>query len=494
MIRPQHVSPVSLGQVVPDCDPQYADILLTGATADNRHVLPGDLFFALPGQHVHGARYGDAAAAAGAHAIITDPAGAELISADIPLVIDPHVTANVGKLAAVIYGNPAQHLTTYAVTGTNGKTTTAFMIDHILRALGETTGLIGTVSVQIAGVEVPATLTTPQPADLQAMLATLVEQGGTSLVMEVSSHAIAQGRIDPVQYTVAGFTNLTQDHLDFHHTLVEYFEAKAELFTEKYAKTGVVITDSEWGRRIVGRDRIHLEALYINEINADAWHLTDRDGQAFTLVAPNGERVHTTSSLSGEFNIANAALAVAMVACGGHSLESIERALQQTGGVNTIVPGRMEIIGQEPRVVVDFAHNEDALAKAMTALRSSTSGKLIVITGSAGDRDVSKRPAMARVVAELADVLIVTDDDPHSEDPAQIRQDLIAGIPDGFTWQEIPDRRTAIVETIVGAQPADTILIAGRGHERFQDVNGTLIEIDDREVARAGLSQRKASR
>lgn len=242
MIRPRNVTPVRLGNLIPNCPPEYADILISGASADNRNIRRGDLFFALAGSHVHGAKYAQAAVEAGAHAIITDPQGASYISGslgrDVGLIVDPDIGVKVGKIASEIYGRPAQKLTTYAVTGTNGKTTTAFMIDHILRALGETTGLIGTVAVQLAGVEVPATLTTPQPADLQAMLAALVERGGRSLVMEVSSHAIAQGRIDPMHFSVAGFTNLTQDHLDYHHTLEEYFEAKAQLLPKNMQQLG----------------------------------------------------------------------------------------------------------------------------------------------------------------------------------------------------------------------------------------------------------------
>lgn len=271
MIRPRHVLSQPLGKIVTGVEQRYANIPVTGVTTDNRAVIPGDIFIAVPGAHVHGAKYGDAAMHAGAVAIITDREGADFISADVPVIVTAQVSEKIGQIAARVYDNPADKLTTYAITGTNGKTTTAYMIDHILRALGEKTGLIGTVAVHIAGHEVPAELTTPQPADLQAMLAALVEQGGTSLVMEVSSHAIAQGRTNAICFSVAGFTNLTQDHLDFHHSLEEYFAVKSQLFTAEHSHQGVAVASQTWGEQIVAAHPEYVEALVVGKEQPGAW-------------------------------------------------------------------------------------------------------------------------------------------------------------------------------------------------------------------------------
>ncbi|MFY9262786.1 MAG: UDP-N-acetylmuramoyl-L-alanyl-D-glutamate--2,6-diaminopimelate ligase [Arcanobacterium sp.] len=516
MIRPEQSPTVALADIARMLNLPEIPGTVNGICADNRQVQPGDLFLALPGERVHGARFADQALAAGAVAVLTDPAGVELISGGPVLVIE-NVADYAGTVAAHVMADPADKLTTFAITGTNGKTTTAFMLDHVLRAAGQVTGLIGTVALRIAGEDVPAVLTTPQPADLQSMLAALVERGGESLVMEVSSHAIVQGRTKPICYSVAGFTNLTQDHLDYHSTLEEYFGAKAELFAQGNSRRAVIITDDEYGQRLYAHARKErpdsVVALSVltepspqsasenSATNAHNWQVRNidlrADGSAFTIVraanTPDEEQLAVTTSLAGDFNIANAALAVVMAVESGLGIDRVRQALAAGNGVSPIVPGRMETISDAPRVVVDFAHNEDSLAKAIAALRPTTQGKLIVLTGSAGDRDRDKRPKMARIVAQSADHLVVTDDDPHSEDPAQIRAEVIAGIPAGYSFTEIGDRPTAITQTIYAASPNDTILIAGRGHETIQEVGGVMIEMDDRQIAREALAQRKAT-
>lgn len=505
--RPSTVTPVSiralaealgayvspLGAPIPDdAAPAGSETLLgavTGCVADNRLVRAGDLFVAVAGVHVHAARFAPAAIAAGAAAVLTDATGAETIgAADVPVLVVENPASILGEAAALVYGHPADSLTSFGVTGTNGKTTTAFMIDSILARLGRSTGLIGTVALRLAGNEIPAVLTTPQPADLQGMLAYLVEQGGTDLVMEASSHALAQGRTRPIRYSVAGFTNLTQDHLDFHNTLEEYFEAKKVLFAPENSASCVVLLDDEFGRALYDE----LAASRPGEVTGLAVY-SELDGRAGwqyaegTLTHSDGRQLPLTTDLPGDFNVANAALAAAMVA-EVYPLADVAEAI--AGGVTPVVPGRMEVMAKEPRVIVDFAHNEDALVKAMTSLRPSTEGRLVVLTGSAGDRDKLKRPLMAAAVAKYADHVIITDDDPHSEDPAQIRAELIAGLPEGCDFVEIGDRTEAIHAAILGADPADTILIAGRGHETIQEVAGVEIELDDRVVAREALKVR----
>ncbi|WP_182354596.1 UDP-N-acetylmuramoyl-L-alanyl-D-glutamate--2,6-diaminopimelate ligase [Flaviflexus huanghaiensis] len=460
------------------------DADITGVAADNRAVTPGDLFAGVPGDHVHGARFASDAVGRGAAAVLTDDAGAEHVPAGTPFVIAPDVQGVLGRVAALAYGEPAKRLRSFAVTGTNGKTTTAYMVEHILARLGSITGLVGTVALQIAGEDVPARLTTPQPADLQRFLATLVEAGGTDLVMEVSSHALAQRRTDPIRYTVAGFTNLTQDHLDYHGTLDEYFEAKALLFAEDKCERAVIWTDDEYGFRLWAR--------LASKGRPVAWvGRTDRDGRGwlvqgsrnFTLTGDAKYSCHI--GLPGEFNIANAALAAAMV------LESgIPGAAEAIADITPMVPGRMEVLSEHPRVIVDFAHNADALEKVISSLRNDTSGRLITLTGSAGDRDALKRPIMGRVVADGSDVFYLTDDDPHSEDPAKIRAEVRAGAEGRVEIREIGDRAEAIRHAILTARHDDTVLLAGRGHETIQEVGSDLIELDDRVVAREALARR----
>ncbi len=511
LLRPAAPSPQRLGDLAATLDlapaPATADgwaaAEVRGVVADNRRVRGGELFAAIGGAHVHGARFAPAAVAAGAAAVLTDPAGAGLLPADlgVPVLVTPDVPAVLGRLAAALYGEPGRALGTFAVTGTNGKTTVAFMVDHALRALGRTTGLVGTVEVRVAGRAVPATLTTPQPDELQALLAAMVEAGADDLVMEVSSHALALGRVDPLVYDVAGFTNLTQDHLDFHGTLEGYFQAKASLFTPRRSRRGVVLVDDDWGRRLVEQARadgaaaVALAVAAPAEVPAD-WRVgdvrADATGTAFTLTHRDGRTLRTATALPGGFNLANAALAAAMVLESGVDVAALQAALDAAGGLSPVVPGRMEQLSERPRVIVDFAHNTDALAQALAALRPATAGRLVVLFGAAGERDRSKRPDMGRVAAEAADVVVVTDDDPHDEPPAQIRAEVLAGARavSGATVDEIPSRAEAIRTVVLGAGDDDTVLVAGRGHETVQEIAGIPYHLDDRDEVRAALASR----
>ncbi|MDP9807010.1 UDP-N-acetylmuramoyl-L-alanyl-D-glutamate--2,6-diaminopimelate ligase [Trueperella bonasi] len=496
-MRPENKVRVSLADIASELGcANLPDGIVTGVSADNRTIQPGDLFIASRGRTVHAASFACSAIAAGAAAILTDAQGAELINNEmlgaeapvsVPLLVVEDPAAVAGQVASHVYGNPAAQLTTFGVTGTNGKTSTVYMIDYLLRQLGRRTGLIGTVSVTIGGEAVPAALTTPQPVDLQGMLGVLVERSGSDLVMEVSSHALDQKRTDPLRFDVVGFTNLTQDHLDYHETLNEYFNAKASLFDPQRSVRGVVIVDDDAGARLyeeaAERRPGAIVSLSLSGRAAD-WTVS-YDDQQFTVEGSRGV-LTTHTDLPGHFNVANAALALVMVIESGVDPDVLAEAIAQ-GGVSPVIPGRMEVVSERPYVVVDFAHNTDALEKAMLAVKCVRPGRLIVVTGSAGDRDRGKRPMMARAVADHADHLIVTDDDPHSEDPAQIRREVIAGIPEGFSWQEIADRAEAIRTAIRDAHEEDVVLVAGRGHETIQDVAGEAIEIDDRMVAREAL-------
>ncbi|MGV9184247.1 UDP-N-acetylmuramoyl-L-alanyl-D-glutamate--2,6-diaminopimelate ligase [Arcanobacterium canis] len=496
MLRSDHTPSTSLSDLAQLVGSSSPDVQITGVVMDNRAVRNGDLFIAMPGERVHAARFASAAVDAGAVAVVTDAEGAQIAGElNVPIIVVPDVAAIAGTLAAAAYGTPATRLRSFAVTGTNGKTTTTFMIDSILSKLGVTTGLIGTVELRLAGQTVPARMTTPQPDELQAMLEVLCERGGTDLVMEVSSHALAQGRTRPIRFTVAGFTNLTQDHLDFHQTFEDYFGAKKVLFDVANSSRCVITVDDDYGQRLfdeVSRERDGVVALSLHGNAAPGgWSVSEivesEHGHLFTLTDPTGRRMRTSVTLPAIFNVANAALAIAMVAESGVPFDELRAAIAD--GVSPVVPGRMEVVAQQPRVVVDFAHNEDALAKAMDGL-GTVDGRLIVVTGSAGDRDKGKRPAMARVVSQHADLTIITDDDPHYEDPAAIRRDLISGIVEGAKYREIADRREAIRWAIDQADPADTVLLAGRGHETAQNYGDFFIDIDDREVARTCVKEK----
>jgi UDP-N-acetylmuramyl-tripeptide synthetase len=485
------------------------DATVESVTADSRKVRPGDLFVATPGEKVHGAAFAASAIEAGASAVLTDEEGRKMLAEavhelPVPILVVDEPRAVMGAVAAMILGEPAAGLGSYAITGTNGKTTTAYMVESVLRALGRKPGLIGTVEIRLADMSVPAHLTTPMPDELQSYLAFHRRGGGTDIVMETSSHALVQGRSDPLAFTVAGFTNLTQDHLDFHGTMERYYEAKASLFTEERARNAVVTVDDEWGRRLLGecapRLRGAVAALAVRTELPElpdgvvGWKANaDDNGSSFVLESTDGRRLATSTSLPGDFNVANAALAAVMVMTSGYAPADLERALPE--GINLAVPGRMEVLNARPRVIVDFAHNTEALVNAMKALRASTDGRLIVLTGSAGDRDKGKRPAMGAAVARYGDLVYITDDDPHDEDPSVIRAAVIEGTKEFDTPViEIADRSQAIDAAIADASERDTILLAGRGHETVQEVAGVPIELDDRVEARRALRKRACVR
>ncbi|MFC5369921.1 UDP-N-acetylmuramoyl-L-alanyl-D-glutamate--2,6-diaminopimelate ligase [Arcanobacterium bovis] len=487
-----------------DLAAQFERIGVTGAAIGSREIEAGDIFIAVPGERVHGAKFASAAQSAGAVAILTDRAGYEIISSDqpleVPVLIANDIAGCQGAVATFVYNTPCDGVSSFGITGTNGKTTTSYILDFLLSALGRTVGLVGTVVVRVGNEEIPAMMTTPQAVELQAMLANMREHGMDTLVMEVSSHALAQKRTKPICFDVAGFTNLTQDHLDFHKTFDEYYAAKKELFSPDNSRFCVISVDDDFGRRLYeetvqARPDSCLALAVKSELgSATGWQVrniaTNLAGSTFDLHSPAGERISVNLGLPGEFNVQNAALAIAMLVQAGVGIQEISQVLAMHGGLFPEVPGRMELIADEPRVIVDFAHNPDALAKAIEALRPTTAGKLVVLTGSAGDRDRAKRPLMGEIVSSLADFTIITDDDPHSEDPAQIRQEIIAGIGTGADFVEIADRAEAISTAIAQAALQDTIFIAGRGHELWQDCDGVLVELDDRAIARTALAKR----
>jgi UDP-N-acetylmuramoyl-L-alanyl-D-glutamate--2,6-diaminopimelate ligase len=487
-------------------DPGGAGPEVRGVTLASGEVRPGDLYAALPGSRTHGVRYAADAAAAGAVAVLTDPAGrGDALATGLPVCVVADPRAVLGAVADRVFGEPSRRLTVIGITGTNGKTTTSYLVEAGLAAAGLGTGLIGTVQTRTRGRDgsvtaLPSVRTTPEAPALQALLAAMADDGVTAVVMEVSSHALVQGRVGGVRFAAAGFTNLGRDHLDFHGDLEEYFRAKALLFDGR-AAVEVVDVDDPYGRRLLdrpGRPR-PVTVSSVEGTSAD-WCATGiapapDGGSTFTLRGPGGRSWPARLRLPGRFNVANAVLAVALLDSVG---VAVETAL--AGIAETVVPGRMEPVdaGAPFVAVVDYAHTPDAVGTALAALRDATTGRLITVLGCGGDRDPGKRPGMGAAAAAGSDVLVVTDDNPRSEDAAAIRAAMLAGVadvPEDERAQvlEVPGRRNAIATAVGLARPGDTLLLAGKGHETGQEVAGTVHPFDDREVLRevlAGLGAR----
>jgi UDP-N-acetylmuramoyl-L-alanyl-D-glutamate--2,6-diaminopimelate ligase len=405
-----------------------------------------------------------------------------------------------------VYGEPSRRLSVLGITGTNGKTTTAYLVEAGLTAAGRGTGLIGTVQtrtrIQDADgretvTEVPSVRTTPEAPALHALLASMAGSGVSAVVMEVSSHALVLGRVGGIRFAAAGFTNLGRDHLDFHRDLEEYFAAKALLFDGR-ARIEVVDVDDPAGRRLTERPGRPRPVTVSSTDGAVAdWTAADvvpapSGGSTFTLHGPGGRTWPARVRLPGRFNVANAVLAVALLDAVGVPVETALAGLAET-----VVPGRMEPVdaGQPFVAVVDYAHTPDAVTTALAALRDATTGRLITVLGCGGDRDPGKRPAMGTASASASDVLIVTDDNPRSEDPAAIRAAMLTGVrevPEAARAEvhEIAGRREAIATAVALARPGDTLLVAGKGHESGQEIAGTVHPFDDRDVLREVLARR----
>ncbi len=482
------------------------ETVISGVELDSRLVQPGDLFAAMPGHQAHGIAFAADALARGARAILTDEAGLERLPASTPAaIIVPDPRSWLGRVCSRVYGSPAEALTLLGVTGTNGKTTVSFMLKAGLRAAGRTTGLIGTVGIQVQDTSYEAVRTTPEAPHLQAMLAAMLEHGVEAVAVEVSSHAIVERRVDAVRFTVVGFTNLSQDHLDYHGTMEAYFEAKAELFTPERAEFAVIGVDDPWGQRLASAMSIPFTTWSAQGRPAD-WMLEPlADG--WQVIGPRGECQPITLPLPGAFNRANALCAYAMLRRVG-----IPGRVIAEGLASVRVPGRMEPVagGGLVRGIVDYAHSPDAIERVIHSVREQTPGRILVVLGAGGDRDRSKRPLMGEVAARLADVLIVTDDNPRSEDPESIRQaivegamsvtnaaggssEFLAGRSAGAGVRHVPDRREAIRSAVDLAEPGDTVLVLGKGHELGQEIAGVVHPFDDSdELTRALVDRGKA--
>jgi UDP-N-acetylmuramoyl-L-alanyl-D-glutamate--2,6-diaminopimelate ligase len=470
-------------------------IAVTGVSANSIQVLAGDLFAALPGGGArHGAAYAQDALAAGAVAVFTDPAGAAELAGlpgaeQLPVLVVADPRAVLGPLSAEIYGHPSRTLPVFGVTGTSGKTTTTFLVRAGLAAAGRRSGLIGTVGIFLDEQTVKTPFTTPEAPQLQALLAVMRERGLDSVSMEVSSHALRLGRVDGTEFAVAAFTNLSQDHLDFHTDMNDYFQAKSLLFDGR-ARREIVVIDDDWGPKLVRPDTVTVST---EGAEAD-WSAAEvrvlADGSTRFLVRGPAGSFPAGCRIPGGYNVANTVLAFAILAEAGVDVVEVAPAVAQAQ-----VRGRMERVdGDQPfLVVVDYSHKPAGVSGALRALRQLTAGRLIIVLGCGGDRDRGKRAVMGQVAAHDADVLIVTDDNPRSEPPAQIRAAMLEGarsVPAGERAEVIEndDRRSAIEQAIALAEAGDTVLIAGKGHETGQEVGGVMLAFDDVSVARDALA------
>ena len=479
-----------------------AGTVVTGLTLSSQRVAPGDLYAALPGSRAHGASYALQAVAAGAVAVLTDADGAALAAGPdpdgglgVPVLVVDRPRQLLGDLAARVYGDPARSLTLMAVTGTQGKTTTTRLLEQGLEEAGVRAAVIGTVGTRVAGTELRTSLTTPEAPDLQALFALMREQRVEACAMEVSSHALVMGRVDGVVFDAAAFVNLGRDHLDFHKDVEDYFAAKASLFTPDRARRGLTNVDDEHGRRLLEVARVPMSTFSAAGADAD-WRAVGVDlqpeGSTFTVLGPAGEQFPAAVPLTGSYNVANALCAIALAAEAGLDPAAVAAGIARGGGV----PGRLERVeaGQDFLAVVDYAHKPDAVVAALQALRALTTGRLILVLGAGGDRDRGKRPEMGAIGARLADVLVVTDDNPRSEDPSAIRAAILEGarrVADARAEVvEVGERREAIRHAIALAEPGDTVLVAGKGHETGQEVAGVVHPFDDRDEVRAALEGR----
>ena len=470
-------------------------VTVSGVTHDSRRVRPGDLYAALPGGQHHGADFCADAARAGAVAVLTDPGGrAAARGCGLPVFVVADPRARLGEVADWVYRHPSGRLLLIGVTGTSGKTTTTYLLETGLRRAGHLTGLAGGVETRVGDLTAASRLTTPEAPDLQALFAVMASRGVTAAAMEVSSHALALGRVAGTAFDVAIFTNLSQDHLDFHGSLDEYFAAKAALFTPAYTRLGVVNTDDAYGRRLAEGAGIPVTTFSAEGDPGADWRAIDvrtgADGSTFRIVGPGGVEADASVALPGRYNVANALGAVvALVEAGVHLATAVAGVAACPG-----VPGRLERVegGQDFTLLVDYSHKPGAVEAVLGALRPVTGGRLCIVLGCGGDRDRAKRPLMGAASARLADVAILTSDNPRSEDPLAILAEMLAGVltvPEQERARVIiePDRAAAIGLAVAMAGKGDVVVVAGKGHERGQYVGDSVIPFDDREVAAAAI-------
>ena len=470
------------------------DLEVKGISTDNRLVQPGDLFICIKGYTVDGHRFAKQAEEAGAVAIVCEH---EVEGVTIPQIIVNDTSAELPHLAHIFFNQPTQQLNLFGLTGTNGKTTTAYILEHLLSGFKSPVGYIGTNGIRYADVFLEPKNTTPEPLSLQRTFKEMVEAGVENVAIEVSSHALELHRVDYCRFKVALFTNLTPEHLDFHPTMDEYFEAKYKLF-EMLTKDGsaIVNVDDDYGVKLVERLNQNHINFYTYALNQEAdFQAMDvkmsTAGTTFNLLCPEGP-FEIQTPLLGTFNVYNALGAMAAAYSAGMSMKLIQSLMATLSPVD----GRMEIIneGQDFTVIVDYAHTPDGVEKVLEFVTGIKENSVKVVIGCPGDRDRTKRPVIAQLSVDYADDVIFTTDDPHSEDPVEILNEMVAGVQEKKQYEVIVDRIEAIEAAINKAQKNDIVLIAGRGHEQTQYWKSGNIKLDDREVAKEVLRKRLASR
>lgn len=471
---------------------------IKGLTTNSIASGPGDLFLGMPGTRVDGGEFWPNAIASGAVAAFISQTAAEKtqdrIAAEHPCIIPtPDMTQTCAQIATAFYDYPAEKMQLVGVTGTNGKTTTTHLIEYLLSNSDHPTALLGTLYARWPGFQETATHTTPFSVELQGQLAEAVAAGCEFGVMEVSSHALDQGRVLGCPFQVAVFTNLTQDHLDYHPTMEDYFAAKALLFSPQYLKGRAIINaDDPYGQRLIAQLGDQVWSYSTHDSTADLWAdqlCYEPTGVKGVLHTPQGEAAFYLP-LVGQYNLSNLLAALGAALSLGLDLTRLIEKIAEFPGV----PGRMERVqispNQDISVIVDYAHTPDSLENLLKASRPFIRGRMICVFGCGGDRDRTKRPKMGKIAAELADVAVVTSDNPRTEDPERILQDVLAGIPETIKPMVIADRSQAIHTAILEAQPGDGVLIAGKGHEDYQILGTEKIHFDDREQAREALANR----
>ena len=453
------------------------DVVISGVSINAQKVVPGDLFIAFAGANTHGISYLEQAISNGAVAVLSD----KKIETSIPSFMHPKPREIVGSISAWLYGNPFKSLKAIGITGTNGKTTTANLVKQIWQLNSIKSGLIGTLGVEIADEKLESTRTTPEADDLQAIAAAMVEQGCKNLAMEVSSHAIDQGRIKGAKYEVVAFSNLTQDHLDYHLSMENYFQAKANLFASEYAKAAVINIDDSFGKRLLKQVKIPVVTVSRKDSTAD-WYLAKAEIKnglyQVEIKSKSGESLSENFALLGDYNLDNLLLAVAIVNSAGLSLDKIASTISKLQSV----PGRLESVnaGQKFTALVDYAHTPDAVERVIATVKSVTNGKIIGVLGCGGDRDASKRSVMGQALFNGCDLAIFTSDNPRSESAEAILKQMTAGIDLGKKGFVEIDRKNAIDLAVKNAQSGDVVLLMGKGHESGQEVNSVVTPFDDR--------------
>ena len=501
VLRPEHPQARPLAGLVAEFGLQSIGSLdgveVTGVTLRSTEVQPGDLYVGVQGQNSHGARYAAEAAQAGAVALLTDEAGAA-IAADsgLPMVIVEHPRSALGDVSAWVYRTNEHPPLLLGVTGTNGKTSTSYVVEAILKQLGLVTGLSSTAERHIGDLNVVSRLTTPEASEMHALLARMRESEVRAVAIEVSAQALSKNRVDGLVFDVVAFTNLSHDHLDDYADMDEYFEAKIVFFEPEHGKRGVVSLDSPWGEKVVERSRIPVTTISATPGVVGEWNVEILDERAayteFRLTGPENRSLVTRVPLIGWHMAADAGLAIVMLVEAGFELEAIGHAIQD--GIQAYLPGRTELVSGErgPAVYVDFGHSPDAFLNTLSAVRKVTPGRVIMLFGADGDRDKTKRHDMGRVASENSDILVITDHHPRFEDPDEIRAMLIegAGLAEHQAeLHEVSPPEQAIRHAVSLAREGDAILWAGPGHQDYRDIRGERTPYSARDLARAALRE-----